>query len=106
MSKRIYEIAKELSLDTKEVMGRLQDDGMEIKNHFQTVDDETYERLFTGGDSNGSAASEEETVHQAVKPDTTQAKAAGNGRTEAQQKEAEKAQKAEREGKREESPNE
>ncbi len=105
MSKRVYEIAKELSLGTKEVMGRLKDDGIEIKNHFQTVDDETYERLFTG-ETNGSTASEEETVHQAVKPDTDQAKAAGNGRTEAQQKEAEKAQKQEREGKREESPNE
>ena len=91
MSKRIYEIAKELSLDTKEVMGRLQDDGMEIKNHFQTVDDETYERLFVDGGANGSAAAEEETVHQAVKPDTDQAKAAGNGRTENPKRRGERA---------------
>lgn len=110
MSKRVYEIAKEMSLGTKEVMGRLQDAGIEVKNHFATVENDTYARVFgENGGSNGGAvvqAGNEETVHQAVKPDTTRQKAAGNGRTTAQQKEAEKAQKAEREGKIEESPNE
>ena len=112
MSKRVYEIAKEMSLETKEVMGRLQDAGVEVKNHFAVIEDDTYARIFgTNGDAdngepNGSAAGQEETVHQAVKPDTSLQKAAGNGRTGAQQREAEKAQKAEREGKREESPNE
>jgi len=105
MSKRVYEIAKEQSLETKEVMGRLQEAGIEVKNHFAAVEDDTYARLF-GGNDGAQNGGEEETVHQAVKPDTSEQKAAGNGRTTAQQKEAEKAQKAEREGKREESPNE
>jgi translation initiation factor IF-2 len=108
MSKRVYEIAKEMSLETKEVMGRLQDAGVEVKNHFAVIEDDTYARIFGAngdGEPNGSAGADE-TVHQAVKPDTDLQKAAGDGRTEAQQREAEKAQKAEREGKREESPNE
>lgn len=113
MSKRVYEIAKEQSLETKEVMGRLQDAGVEVKNHFATVEDDTYARVFgangESGDSGPNGATtldDEETVHQAVKPDTDRQDSAGDGRTTAQQKEAEKAQKAEREGKLEESPNE
>ncbi|WP_047865818.1 translation initiation factor IF-2 [Rubrobacter aplysinae] len=113
MSKRVYEIAKEQSLGTKEVMGRLQDAGIEVKNHFATVEDDTYARLFgtdgepaDNGPNGATTLDDEETVHQAVKPDTDRQDAAGNGRTTAQQKEAEKAQKAERVGKLEESPNE
>ncbi|MBA3471976.1 MAG: translation initiation factor IF-2 N-terminal domain-containing protein, partial [Rubrobacter sp.] len=39
MSKRVYEIARERSLETKEVMDRLRDAGVEVKNHFAVVDD-------------------------------------------------------------------
>jgi translation initiation factor IF-2 len=48
-NRRVYEIARELSLDTKEVMRRLQDAGVEVKNHFAAVDDELYERVFGNG---------------------------------------------------------
>ena len=54
MSKRVYEIARELSLDTKEVMGRLSDAGIEVKNHFAIVEDPDYERVFGNG-ANGKA---------------------------------------------------
>ncbi|MBA2442139.1 MAG: translation initiation factor IF-2 [Rubrobacter sp.] len=75
MSKRVYEIAREMSLETKEVIGRLQDAGVEVKNHFAVVEDGTYERVF-GENSNGQGSAP--------------GSAAENGRTEAQQKEADK----------------
>jgi hypothetical protein len=34
MSKRVYEIAGELNLSTKEVTERLNDVGIEVKSHF------------------------------------------------------------------------
>jgi translation initiation factor IF-2 len=37
MGKRVYEIARELSLETKEVIDRLNAAGVEVKNHFATV---------------------------------------------------------------------
>ncbi len=77
MSKRVYEIAREMDLGTKEVMERLSGAGVEVKNHFAAVDDSTYQEVF--GRSNG----------QTVKPE------APNGRTEAQEKEARKARDAE-----------
>ncbi len=53
MSKRVYEIARELSLNTKEVMDRLNNAGVEVKNHFATVEQPVYERVFGG--ANGGA---------------------------------------------------
>ena len=55
MSKRVYEVARELGLSTKEVIERLNDAGAEVKSNFSIVDDPAYERAF--GDhskSNGS----------------------------------------------------
>src|SRR5215203_2412717 len=49
MAKRVYEIARELELGTKEVMGRLKDAGVEVKNHFAVVEDPVYERVFGDG---------------------------------------------------------
>jgi translation initiation factor IF-2 len=54
MGKRVYEIARELSLGTKEVMERLREAGVEVTNHFATIDDPVYERVF-GDDQNGRA---------------------------------------------------
>jgi translation initiation factor IF-2 len=54
LSKRVYEIAKELSLGNKEVMGRLKDAGVEVRNHFAVVEDPVYDRVFGNG-SNGQA---------------------------------------------------
>src|ERR687893_2597517 len=47
--KRVYEIARELSLGTKEVIERLQDAGVEVNNHFAAVEDSVYERVFGDG---------------------------------------------------------
>jgi translation initiation factor IF-2 len=49
MSKRVYEIAREQSLGTKEVMERLKEAGVEVKNHFAAVEDPVYERVFGDG---------------------------------------------------------
>jgi hypothetical protein len=54
MSKRVYEIARELDLDTKEVIGQLNDAGIEVKSHFAVVEDPLYERVF-GDDPDGAA---------------------------------------------------
>src|SRR5215210_2006279 len=49
MSKRVYEIARERSLETKEVIERLKSAGVEVKNHFAVVDEPIYERVFGNG---------------------------------------------------------
>src|ERR687889_650044 len=66
MSKRVYEIAREQSLDNKEVLQRLQDAGVDVKSHSSSVDENVYERVFGDG-------------------------SAPNGRTEAQEAEAQEA---------------
>ena len=66
MSKRVYEIAKELNLDNKEVIGRLNEAGVEVSHHSATVEDPVFERVFGNGQPQ-------------------------NGRTEAQEEEAQKA---------------
>jgi translation initiation factor IF-2 len=66
MSKRVYEIAREQSLDNKEVIQRLQDAGVDVKSHSSSVDENVYERVFGDG-------------------------SAPNGRTEAQEAEAQEA---------------
>jgi len=78
MSKRVYEIARELNLESKEVIGRLNDAGVQVKSHSSSVDEPDYERVF-GAAPNGDAAP--------------------NGRTEAQEEEAQEArEEAERSG--------
>jgi hypothetical protein len=67
MSKRVYEIARELDLSTKEVIGRLNDAGIEVKSHLAVVEDPLYEMVFGDG-SDGAAVP--------------------NGRSEAQEAEA------------------
>ena len=70
MSKRVYEIAKEMDLNNKEVISRLNKAGVEVKHHSASIEDLDVERVFGGG--NG----------QAVTPE------APNGRSEAQEAEA------------------
>jgi len=68
MSKRVYEIAREQSLDNKEVIRRLKDAGVDVKSHSSSVDENEYQRVFgAGGDETP------------------------NGRTEAQEAEAQEA---------------
>ena len=66
MSKRVHEIAKELDLNNKEVIGRLNEAGVEVNHHSASVEDSVFERVFGNG-----------------QPAETQ-----NGRTEAQEAEA------------------
>ncbi len=74
MSKRVYEIAKELGLNNKEVISRFNAAGVEVNHHSASIADPDFEKVFGGG--NG----------QAVAPETT------NGRSEAQQAEVKEAQ--------------
>src|ERR671916_2131958 len=71
MSKRVHEIAKELGLNSKEVIGRLREAGVEVKSHSSSVEDPVYERVFGDG-----------------------ANSAQNGRSEAQAVEAREARAA------------
>jgi translation initiation factor IF-2 len=60
MGKRVYEIARELSLETREVMDRLREAGVEVNNHFAVVDDPVYDRVFGDGPNGRAAAPPEE----------------------------------------------
>ena len=46
MSKRVYEIAREQSLESKEVIRRLRDAGVDVKSHSSSVEENVYERVF------------------------------------------------------------
>jgi translation initiation factor IF-2 len=74
MSKRVHEIAKELGLNSKEVIGRLKDAGVEVKSHSSSVEDPVYERVFGSGDAGTNGAA--------------------NGRSDAQETEAQEARQA------------
>ena len=70
MSKRVYEIAKELNLESKEVLSQLRDAGVEVKSHSSSVDEPVYERVFGNGsngqaDTNGRTAAQEEEAQEA-----------------------------------------
>ncbi len=54
MSRRVYEIAREQSLESKEVIQRLKDAGVEVKSHSSSVEDNAYERVFGAGANGGS----------------------------------------------------
>ena len=57
MSKRVYEIAREKSLDSKEVIKRLRDAGVEVNHHSATIEDPVYERVFGDGQNGQPGAS-------------------------------------------------
>src|ERR687893_34110 len=59
MSRRVYEIARELDLETKEVIGRLNEAGVEVKHHSASVEDPDYERVFGEGARNGRSEAQE-----------------------------------------------
>src|SRR3712207_1756827 len=79
MSKRVYAIARELDLESKEVISRLKEAGVEVKSHPSWVDVPVYERVFGSAGEAGANG--------------------GSGRSEAQEAEARKARTdAERSG--------
>src|SRR5215212_750488 len=69
MSKRVYEIAREQSLESKEVIQRLKEAGVEVKSHSSSVEDNVYERVFgagsNGGLPNGRSAAQEAEAQEA-----------------------------------------
>ncbi|CAN5887039.1 hypothetical protein BH18ACT11_BH18ACT11_26220 [soil metagenome] len=64
MSKRVYEIAREQSLDNKEVIRRLNEAGVDVKSHSSSVDENVYERVFGTDDEtpNGRTEAQEARV--------------------------------------------
>jgi translation initiation factor IF-2 len=78
MSKRVYEIAREQSLDNKEVIQRLQDAGVEVKSHSSSVDENVYERVFgDAGTPNGRTEAQEAEAQEA----RTEAEQSGHNAT-------------------------
>jgi translation initiation factor IF-2 len=82
MSKRVYEIAREQSLESKEVIQRLKEAGVEVKSHSSSVEDNIYERVFGLGDEtpNGRTAAQEAEAQEA----RAQAERSGHGATMAE----------------------
>src|ERR671912_1213259 len=62
MSKRVYEIARELELESKEVISRLREAGVEVKSHSSSVEDPVYERVFG---ANGRSEAQEAEAQEA-----------------------------------------
>src|ERR687886_728129 len=77
MSRRVYEIARELDLDTKEVIGRLNEAGVEVKHHSASVEDTVYERVFGDGAQNGRSEAQEAEAREA----RAEAERSGHGAT-------------------------
>src|SRR5215203_5402846 len=69
MSIRVYEIAREQSLKSKEVIQRLKEAGVEVKSHSSSVEENVYERVFgeaTGGEApNGRSVAQEGEAQEA-----------------------------------------
>jgi translation initiation factor IF-2 len=84
MSKRVYEIAREQSLESKEVIQRLKEAGVQVKSHSSSVEDNVYERVFGAGPSvetpNGRSAAQEAEAQEA----RTDAERSGHGATMAE----------------------
>ena len=78
MSKRVYEIAREQSLGNKEVIQRLKDAGVDVKSHSSSVEDNVYERVFgDGGGPNGRTDAQEAEAQEA----RAEAERSGHGAT-------------------------
>jgi translation initiation factor IF-2 len=77
MSKRVYEIAREQSLESKEVIQRLKEAGVEVKSHSSSVEDNVYERVFGAETPNGRTAAQEAEAQEA----RAEAERSGHGAT-------------------------
>src|SRR5215208_2062614 len=62
MSKRVYELARELDLESKEVISRLREAGVEVKSHSSSVEEPVYERVFG---ANGRSEAQESEAREA-----------------------------------------
>ncbi|HET7477952.1 MAG TPA: translation initiation factor IF-2 [Rubrobacteraceae bacterium] len=77
MSRRVYEIARELGLNNKEVLNRFNAAGIEVKSHSSSVDDSAYEQVFGNGAgvANGRTEAQEAEAQEA----RTEAEQSGDG---------------------------
>src|SRR5919112_1335748 len=81
MSIRVYEIAREQSLESKEVIQRLREAGVEVKSHSSSVEENVYERVFGDGETpNGRSAAQEAEAQEA----RAEAERSGHGATMAE----------------------
>src|SRR5215217_1476790 len=81
MSIRVYEIAREQSLESKEVIQRLREAGVEVKSHSSSVEENVYERVFGDGETpNGRTAAQEAEAQEA----RAEAERSGHGATMAE----------------------
>lgn len=69
---RVYELAKQLDMDTKELMHELEELGIEVKSHMSFIDEETVNILL---DIYKQALDEEEELVEATKRESTKEKA-------------------------------
>jgi translation initiation factor IF-2 len=84
MSKRVYEIAREQSLESKEVIQRLKEAGVQVKSHSSSVEDNVYERVFgarPGVETPNGRSAAQETEAQEARAD---AERSGHGATMAE----------------------
>jgi translation initiation factor IF-2 len=82
MSKRVYEIARELNLDNKEVIGRLKEAGEDVKSHSSSVEDDVFERVFgAGGAANGAANGRSAAQEEEAQEAREEAEKSGHGAT-------------------------
>src|SRR5829696_9409139 len=80
MSKRVYEIARELDLESKEVISRLREAGVEVKSHSSSVEDPVYERVFGDGE-NGAQNGRSEAQEAEAREARAEAERSGHGAT-------------------------
>ncbi|ODN30407.1 translation initiation factor IF-2 [Fervidobacterium thailandense] len=69
---RVYELAKQLDMDTKELMHELEELGIEVKSHMSFIDEETVNILL---DIYKQTLDEEEELVEATKKESTKEKA-------------------------------
>lgn len=69
---RVYELAKQLDMDTKELMHELEELGIEVKSHMSFIDEETVNILL---DIYKQTLDEEEELVEATKRESTKEKA-------------------------------
>jgi translation initiation factor IF-2 len=82
MRKRVYEIAREQSLESREVIQRLKEAGVQVKSHSSSVEDNVYERVFgTSVETPNGRTAAQETEAQEARAD---AERSGHGATMAE----------------------
>src|SRR5918912_120464 len=81
MSKRVYEIAREQSLKSKEVIQRLKEAGVEVKSHSSSVEENVYERVFGAGPNGGPPHGRTEAQEAEAQEARVEAEHSGHGAT-------------------------